>query len=72
MKIREGRNELKISGWVQYSSKDFYEVCEIVKLYVNIGGTEVGTYIDMTGDEMLAWCAEHGFPCTDMRERAAS
>lgn len=57
-------NTVEISGWTQHGST---ANSEISLLEIRIGSTETRIRVNMSSDEMLAWCKAHGHPVTDMR-----
>ncbi|GEM_PF-2766916 len=67
MKDLFGKN-VEISGWTQYGNGK----AEISVLEIRVGSSETRIRVEMSSDEMVAWCNSHGHPVTDMRDKYAA
>lgn len=60
---------VEIRGWAQYGGADeSLESIELTFLEIRAGASQSKISLDMSCDDLIAWCREHGFGFTDMRE----
>lgn len=67
IKDRSGER-VEIRGWAQYGGKNPLTSIEITSLEINIGSNQLKIRLDMSGDDLLAWCRAHNLDYTDARE----
>ena len=57
---------IEISGWTQYAGDG---IKELSSLEIKIGDAEAIVRLDISSDDLVAWCEKHEHPCKDMRNK---